>query len=141
MKTPAFILSLFAVGLLSAQDYYEFKYDNSGNVISITPIMESFVTPIDSILINTDLKDLLKVTVTPNPTTGIIEVFANGASELTPIEIKIFSPSGKMIYNVIATGKRLIIDISDEPSGIYIIQASYKGQMNTVKFIKTNVVS
>ena len=70
--------------------------------------------------------------VAPNPTDGQLLVTAHG----TPIQIKIFSAIGNLLYINTQPERQLTVDLSDYPKGTYLIQAVFEQKAITRRVIK-----
>lgn len=77
------------------------------------------------------------VTVSPNPTNGIVNVSVFGNN--TVLEAKVYNIQGAMIFNTFANldkTNNFEIDLSSLQTGIYFLKTSGKGWNETVKIIK-----
>lgn len=78
--------------------------------------------------------DAFHLTISPNPNHGVFEV--SGMTEL-PAEVNVFDQSGKRVHHSVqSTGDRFRLDLSAEPSGVYIIQAIQQGRTYHGNLIK-----
>lgn len=76
----------------------------------------------------------LGINVQPNPTQGIIGVRWNGDTPLTMIEV--YNAAGVRVARVQPTGVNTEIDLSREPQGVYMLQATNGIQHQVVKIVK-----
>lgn len=133
-KTLPFLL-LCAAGAITAQDYYTFNYDATGNTTSIRPYKSMPFKP-DTLIVDKDFSGKINVKITPNPTEGAIDVFVNGLPESSEMEIGITSPSGQRIYQTTTTEPRFAIDITGQTNGIYLLEVKADSASAIYKFIK-----
>ncbi|NOZ33954.1 MAG: T9SS type A sorting domain-containing protein [Chlorobi bacterium] len=91
----------------------------------------SEITLVDT---STDIKNLFtnKLHISPNPTQGILKI---NSKNLTNCKIDVFNVTGKIIYSSIISQEKTIIDISDNPSGIYLIRIYNNSDSYTGKVI------
>lgn len=69
--------------------------------------------------------------ISPNPTEG--EITINTLAEIS--DLKIFSPSGKIVKQIQPSGKNTKIDLQDLASGIYFISITSKGINSSKRLI------
>ncbi len=80
--------------------------------------------------VSTDDKHIKSLTISPNPTYGIVQLSATE----TPVHIRIYNIQGtivKTLYNCTAQ-----IDIADLPSGLYVFDIAYNGRTEKHKIVK-----
>jgi hypothetical protein len=80
------------------------------------------------------------ITIYPNPTNGIFTIsvenspfFKGGKGDL---KISITDLTGKVVYLKEKQGNKLIINISDKPGGIYVLQIQSENILKSYKIIK-----
>lgn len=79
----------------------------------------------------------MKISVTPNPTNGILQVQISHAETLQGAEIRLYSPQGTLIRQVDNLSEITTLDISSQPNGIYIMQVVLDNkEISTWKIIK-----
>ena len=106
MKNVILLLLLtFSLPIAARQTVYEFDYDQSGNVVAVRPVV--ILTVSDNINVSENLDGEIAVSVSPNPTSGLIGVSINVAELETSPEIEIYSSSGETVYAQPSTGRRL----------------------------------
>ena len=79
------------------------------------------------------------LTVYPNPGNGFFNIEWNSGEALNKTEIKVYNLIGEMVYEkTFATSGKIKhqINLSDLPSGVYIIQTEVKNQVYRQKLIK-----
>ena len=123
MKT---IKTLITIVLMSisyngmAQHSISYTYDAAGNrtgrSITVTPVKDRDATDIEE--------------VNDNPE-GKVRVMAD--SKLGVIKVEIVDYSGTVLTDIPEAEPVTLIDISDKPSGIYILQAILNGRSDTWK--------
>jgi hypothetical protein len=126
---------------LAQTKYYIYSYDYSGNRIR----KERDLTKSAKIKvgINTDksetnkegtIKDN-KITIYPNPTNGLLNVCIPDLGDENAF-LSIFNSNGKMIYKKIVNSTLSQINLDKQPSGIYLIKISVRGNSLEWKIIK-----
>lgn len=136
MKNVILLLLLtFSLPVAARQTVYEFDYDQSGNVVAVRPVVKLTVS--DNINVNENLDGEIAVSVSPNPTSGLIGVSINVAELETSPEIEIYSSSGETVYRTAVDGTETIIDISGVAEGIYFLKVAIGEKSATVKFLKS----
>lgn len=83
-----------------------------------------------------DFKNTNQIAVYPNPSTGIITISGNKPADIRAIEI--YNIIGEKITAVSNINRQIspVIDISDNPKGIYLIMIRIGNQIYTEKIIK-----
>ena len=136
MKNVILLLLLtFSLPIAARQTVYEFDYDQSGNVVAVRPVVKLTVS--DNINVSENLDGEIAVSVSPNPTSGLIGVSINVAELETSPEIEIYSSSGETVYRTAVDGTETIIDISGVAEGIYFLKVAIGEKSATVKFLKS----
>ena len=87
-----------------------------------------------NVLIKKDLK--LNVVVSPNPTTDLLNIKVNNAN--TPVTLKLYNLSGKMIYetSISNTSQETIFSLRNQAQGIYILKVNDANTTISSKIIK-----
>ena len=76
------------------------------------------------------------LSVTPNPASGIVTVTVTGAQGNTT-EVSLVNMLGQTLKTVSATGRNISFDVSDMPTGCYIVNCAQDGaKIATARFIK-----
>jgi hypothetical protein len=118
-------------GILSANE----DYNGNGN-------------PIDDDTNNNDIPDFLDAEVAlsieeqiltnskvyPNPTTN--SIFINLPNSVTIVEAQLFDIQGKKVLGVRVLSEEGMIDMSNLKRGVYFLEISYAGKIETQKIIK-----
>ena len=115
---------------------YRYNYDQRGNVVkryvSSTrrdmPAQSSSENPMEG-----DLRS--QVSVSPNPTTGIVTVKTNWGHEGSLI-CKVFDTDGKSIIQKECIGTSITLDLSDHHNGLYLLLVIADEKRETWKIIK-----
>jgi len=123
------------------ESHVSYKYDAAGNrisrtttIIKLTKEEDKFVNP--EITYIEDSFSNASVSVSPNPTKGIIYVNFNGNESIGDIRLHVFDISGKeMIQQTLQPGGSEI-DLSKEASGMYFLKIQSKNDMIEYKIIK-----
>ena len=74
------------------------------------------------------------ITCFPNPVYKLLYVEFNSKTK-KPITVKIYSETGKLLYQTSTSKKTLSIDFSDYPKGIYLLSSVINGQKNIQKIV------
>ncbi|MBR1516917.1 MAG: T9SS type A sorting domain-containing protein [Bacteroidales bacterium] len=142
-------LTLSSVGQTISQLPVEFAYDAAGNrtfhhVIVLDrnadrhgKVVKSGTETIeDNNTVFSDWIQRFKVYVYPNPTQGYVFVEIPYVDSESVHTIRIFDSNGRKIYEYTACGKNFEIDLSNQPSGFYIVNISIDGNNATWKIVK-----
>ena len=79
----------------------------------------------------------MKISITPNPTRGFLQVEISNAETLQGAEIRLYSPQGMLIRKINNLSETTTLDISNQPGGIYIMQIVLNNkEISTWKIIK-----
>ena len=135
------VLLLFLCNLTTnAQATYSFTYDTAGNRLSrVIPLKSARIENKDT-LANKQLtfEDLIgnqPVKIYPNPTKGRLKVEIPFIDEANA-SLKVFSPDGAMVKNLIVTSTFTEVDLIDKPAGIYILMIGIGALSSEWKIIK-----
>ena len=136
MKT---IKTLITIVLMSisyngmAQHSISYSYDAAGNrtgrSITVTPVKDRDATDIEEVNDNPEGK----VRVTADSNLGVIKVEVVDYSDNDQCHITLFDTGGTVLTDIPEAEPVTLIDISDKPSGIYILQAILNGRNDTWK--------
>lgn len=80
---------------------------------------------------NTELLENIKIY--PNPSTGLFYFIS---SEETQVQISIYNSNGSLIIHDNIVSNKWVIDLSDQPSGIYVLKVFSNNKTLTNKLIK-----
>jgi Secretion system C-terminal sorting domain len=76
------------------------------------------------------------ISVLPNPTSGVFQI-STGMSDFTTEKVfEIYNMLGALLYQGKFKGNDYYIDISDKPSGNYLIKVKINDHVQTLKFVK-----
>jgi hypothetical protein len=136
MKT---IKTLITIVLMSisyngmAQHSISYSYDAAGNrtgrSITVTPVKDRDATDIEEVNDNPEGK----VRVMADSKLGVIKVEIIDYSDNDQCHITLFDTGGTVLTDIPEAEPVTLIDISDKPSGIYILQAVLNGRSDTWK--------
>ncbi|MEA2041978.1 MAG: T9SS type A sorting domain-containing protein, partial [Bacteroidota bacterium] len=80
------------------------------------------------------------ISIYPNPTTGIINLEAPSVAErsrsIRPSSVSVTNITGKTIKQFVISNSKFVIDLSNQPSGIYFIKIQTENIIMTEKIIK-----
>lgn len=101
------------------------------NCIDVTGI--DTITVIDTTSNTYRFPNTLPVTITPNPTHGIINIFIPNSRA---IQIELFNLNGQLLQQIITTESKSVMNINTLPNGMYYLRLSDGNQVSTKKIIK-----
>lgn len=134
------IFFLKAHFLAFGQVSYEYSYDNVGNRIKRMVIVlksrgiDSIVSDIElSINPVVDIHENVVYNIYPNPTKGVINIDVDGRENN---EFNLYDIRGKQVQTFKCNNNRCNLDLSDMPSGIYILRTIYNNKSKEWKIIK-----
>lgn len=70
--------------------------------------------------------------ISPNPTNGMFTI--NTSQIVTNILVEVYSPIGQMVYKCILSGKKIVVNLDDQPNGVYIVKINNEQNFKVVKF-------
>jgi hypothetical protein len=139
-----FVVCMMFFVTLEAQISY--TYDKSGNrtariITKSMPVDTAYRFVSDSTLNTSDddpfaKKDAFKVRVYPNPTTGIFEIEVEQLTEKQKTQLYIYTNAGRLVKTVNRLQNRQSIDLSNQPTGIYLLRITVDDKVVTNKIIK-----
>ena len=110
-------------------DVWSIKLDS----VSVSAINVNF-TVITSLGVITDIPETeISASVYPNPTTGKLNILTENWPQNSKIEV--FNSIGKLVYHSLIPSTTFMIDLSDKPDGVYILNISSNKKMETVKIV------
>lgn len=124
-----------------AQTIFSFGYDASGNRLTRTITLKSASISKDSVELKkalTPLDDqigLNKVRIYPNPTKGLLGVEIPNLGDI-PSNLQIYSLGGTLLQQVRIVTEYAEIDLSNQPTGIYVLRISIGDKTSVWKIIK-----
>ncbi|WP_161499358.1 NHL domain-containing protein [Flavipsychrobacter stenotrophus] len=80
-----------------------------------------------------NVETTIHFSIVPNPSTGLITITTDHNTKFNTIDI--YNIVGQKIFHSEEITSPLKMDISNEPTGIYIVSASYGGSSTTQKFV------
>lgn len=115
-----------------------YAYDSSGNRISRTVVLaQSKNAPeYEQITAISEVLGEVKVTVSPNPTEGIVRVNVSYSDAFANGILSVHSTSGAHILSETLLSGGNTIDLSTQPNGIYLLRIESGDYKNTWKIIK-----
>lgn len=133
-----FFLCAFSYILSSNAQTVSYAYDASGNRISRTIVLSQrnnaphHQQPTEI----SEVFDDVTVSVSPNPTDGIVRVKITRSN--TPVEgtISVYTQSGAPVQTVSVLSDGTTVDLGNQPSGIYLLRIECNDYKNTWKIIK-----
>ncbi len=138
----AIIVLLFSVQISVFSQGIEYLYDNAGNRVTRHPVIisksleqtddsdttffneeeQSFAEGFEPKELYTEQIEERKISIYPNPTGGQLIIQISSISGLKNSEVNIFEMNGKLLFNKKIFSEYSLIDISNVPSGIYIMK-------------------
>lgn len=137
LKTTLFAAFLLGCSIASAQVSYE--YDNAGNRTyrKIITLTKSAVVTNDTLPKPvTEMLDNLEVNIYPNPTKGQLNVAVSGLADNESGTISIYNTQGQLILKENASSSLTELNISEQPTGTYIMKIIVGRKGSTWKIIK-----
>lgn len=141
-----FISILLATTGLKAQSNINFAYDAAGNRVSRTISLGSTKSAIggDGIVEFETVKNFFtetlaekKIKIYPNPTRGLLRVDILGYEDLNKNStIQVFTNAGTLLYKTVALSQTTVINMTNEPTGLYLMVIIIEGERSTWKIIK-----
>ncbi|MDR0864353.1 MAG: T9SS type A sorting domain-containing protein [Candidatus Symbiothrix sp.] len=112
---------------LQAQTVY-YNYDNSGN-----QVLRTIILPVPSSereadkeipepIVQKDPISKIEITIYPNPTKGMLKIDLAGGEIPANARIQLYNTGGKLILNLPSISESNTIDLSAQPSGIYVMR-------------------
>lgn len=136
-----FVLTSFYKGYSQDHHGFEYTYDNAGNrterMFIILKSGETTSTPgyvADTVSI-TDRAFDLEFILHPNPTKSIVQIEISG-NNYTILKFSLYTLQGSLISNIQQIGTSAIIDLSNQPRGMYILVCQINNQQKEWKIIK-----
>lgn len=134
-----FLLCLSIISLYGEKAFcqrFGYNHDQRGNVVKRYVINSRNEMPAPSSaedLMSDDLHS--HITVSPNPTTGIVNIRTTHLYE-GGLTCNVLDTSGKSIIQKECTGTSMTLDLSDHPNGLYLLQIIHEEKKATWKIIK-----
>ena len=120
-----------------------YEYDAAGNRVlrNVIPMMQARQMADDleeqtTGIFEEELPEM-KITISPNPTKGLLQVEISNAENLQDVKILLYNPQGALILQLSNLSELTTLDISSYSDGIYLMQiVSGKNSISTWKIIK-----
>lgn len=130
---------IFYSGEVQARIRY--VYDNSGNriVAEKEPDLKLTNQSGDG---ETGIKDVPEmdadgnIRIYPNPTKGIIHVEVQESQPVNDLRIMLYDLSGKPVADYPGLRDNGVIDVSNQPKGVYILKIVLNNKVKTLKIVK-----
>jgi YD repeat-containing protein len=120
-----------------------FTFDATGNRTTRTITLSSKKAPADSTLQQnqaqqqfTDELGELKLSLSPNPTKGLINLRFQNVTERMQARVDVYDLAGRLVFsktNITAVSE---IDLSSAPHGIYILKINAGGKVSEWRVVK-----
>lgn len=146
MKNIKKIILLASLALLpvssSAQVRIGFSYDAAGNrvkrelVMSAPKALAKQQTAPNESQSYTDMLSDHSIKIYPNPTEGALKICVSGLKETERCSLAVYTSQGAQILEKSLTADNVDIDISNHPSGIYLLRIAIDNNQTTWKIIK-----
>lgn len=137
-----FIITLMCSAVF-ADHIVQFTFDDAGNRIGRAIVLPAAstsrrdaVSADSTTAVFTDTFAEMKLNVYPNPTQGELKIELEGLPEGEAFRFLIFSSGGEQILNVETTDNPADADLSECPSGIYLLKLFYKEITKEFKIIR-----
>ena len=109
--------------------------DNGTNTLSTSAIVTVNIQPENKINPLSGSGSLVDVSIFPNPTTGIVTIGLEEAGD-READIRILNVQGNTIVSTMSKGqKKVVIDLENEKTGIYLAIITINGQVISRKII------
>lgn len=139
MKTLLKILLCSIPLPVFSQTLLKYNYDDVGNRISREIIIQKQKNQDSADLPVKHVEEKLlnrNITIYPNPTKGELKIVISDISDKDNIEAYIYSSTGLLINKCVLCNESIIINITNQPSGIYFLTLMIEGSKHTWKIIK-----
>lgn len=138
MKQVFLMLLLSSSLAVNAQQSMSFSYDDAGNRISRVMVLSKAIAKSDQAVSSQSLFDEVggkQVQISPNSSTGHVLVEMLGKSDCA-VNLSVCNASGMQVYSHPLQNGRLNVDLSSNPSGIYILTIEVDGERQSWKIVK-----
>ncbi|MDR1730418.1 MAG: T9SS type A sorting domain-containing protein [Prevotellaceae bacterium] len=150
MKLRYYFLMFFSGMALSVSSQrVEYTYDNAGNRLTRTIILPSTLRsaavavdeepeeePLPQQKVYSDHLNQTDILIYPNPTKGLLRVKISGNAENKPVGLQVYDASGRVLLQESNAGSSTILDLSNQPSGIYMLRLVSDREKKEWKIIK-----
>lgn len=142
-KSRLFLLSLAFLPFVSmAQVRIGYSYDAAGNRIKREIVMQTPNAKAGRQSFGSDapaFSDMLckhAVRIYPNPTDGILKVCFSGLGKTDKCSLGIYTAKGERVMAIEAASDNTEVNISSQPTGIYLLRITINNSSSTWKIIK-----
>ncbi len=136
-----FYLALLPV-VCSAQGRIRYSYDASGNRIKreiVMSVPKAMAKEQNFSQEDQNFSDMLRdhsIKIYPNPTEGVLKICISGLKETDKCLLEVYTLQGAQILTEIVKTDNIDINISDQPTGIYLLKITINNNSTTWKIIK-----
>lgn len=134
-----FLMLLLSSSLaVNAQQSMSFSYDDAGNRISRVMVLAKSSAKSNQTVSSQSLFDEVggkQVQISPNTSSGHVLVEMLGKSDCA-VNLSVYNASGMQVYSHPLQNGRLDVDLSNNPSGIYILTIEVDGERQSWKIVK-----
>jgi len=110
-------------------DVWNIKLDS----VSVSAVYVNF-TVVTSLGVITDIPETeYRMAIYPNPTTGILHLETENWPQNSKAEV--FNYDGRLVFQTLILNSSSVIDLSDKPDGVYILNISSDNKKETAKII------
>lgn len=138
MKQVFLMLLLSSSLAVNAQQSMSFSYDDAGNRISRVMVLAKSRAKSNQAVSSQSLFDEVggkQVQISPNTSMGHVLVEMLGKSDCA-VNLSVYNASGMQVYSHPLQNGRLNVDLSSNPSGIYILTIEVDGERQSWKIVK-----
>lgn len=145
MKKHTFLWIIFfvsTIGGMAQTRSVQFSYDYAGNRIARAIVLQAAAqsrranTDNINTEIYTDTFSEYKLHVYPNPTHGELKIELRGLPEGEKYQLLISNASGKIIISRSTSENPTVANLTECPSGIYVMRIQYKDYSKDFKIIR-----
>ena len=139
MKNFLVLILLLMTALRINAQTLTYAYDNAGNRTSRVVTLMKSATDSQTANANGAFNDMVaekKIVIYPNPTRGIVKVDITGYTDDTKASFRLMSMSGQIISVRTANSSSQTFDLSNQVTGIYLLQITIDGESVVWKIIK-----
>lgn len=139
MKHGLLFFSLLFCLYTNAQSKMSFAYDAAGNRVSRSLLLSTYDAKASSKSIQSssysDMVGDKQIQIYPNSTTGhvLVEMFGKGDAA---VSLSVYNVSGMQVFSQKMQEDRVDVDLSTNPSGIYVLNVEMEGEKVCWKIVK-----
>ena len=139
MKRVVLLVFLLSTLGMKAQDKISFAYDAAGNRVSRVLVLDSSkARSASASQASSSFSDMVgnyAVQILPNSSTGHVVVEMIGKGDAVAV-LSVYNVSGMQVYHCDMKGERMDVDLSTNPSGIYILNIEIEKEKSSWKIVK-----